>query len=62
MNMKLNVLPMLTKKQKKLREKENGWVLDCVSEEKAKLKPYNTVADKFVKNFITRIPKRKKIK
>jgi RecA-family ATPase len=62
MNVKLSVLPTLTKKQKKLREKENGWVLDCSSEEKVKLKPYNFAAEKFVKHFVIRIPKKKKAK
>jgi hypothetical protein len=62
MSGKLASLPMLTKKQMKLRQKEKGWVLDCASEQKAKLKPYNAVADKFVKHSVLRIPKKKKFK
>jgi hypothetical protein len=62
MNVKLSVLPTLTKKQKKLREKENGWVLDCNSEEKVRLKPYNFAAETFEKYFVIRTPKKKKTK
>jgi hypothetical protein len=48
------------RKVRELRAKENGWVLDCVNEAKAKLKPYSAASDKYFKHFVVRVPKRKK--
>jgi hypothetical protein len=62
MRTKVSVLPKLTKKQKKLLEKENGWVLNCISEKNTKLKPYNLAVDKLAKHFVVCIPKKKKVK
>lgn len=38
-----------------LKEKENGFVLDCLNEEKSKLKTYNTISDKYLNYFVIRV-------
>jgi hypothetical protein len=48
------------RRAKELHAKEGGWVLDCVNEVKAKLKPYNAASDKYFKHFVVRVPRRKK--
>lgn len=38
-----------------LREKENGFVLDCLNGEKTKLKSYNSINDKYLNYFVIRV-------
>lgn len=38
-----------------LKEKENGFVLDCLNEEKSKLKVYNSISDKYLNYFVIRV-------
>ena len=42
-------------KKKLLTEKENGFVLDCLNQQKSSLKSYNTIHDKFLNYFIVRV-------
>jgi hypothetical protein len=41
--------------RKVLQEKENGFVLDCLNEQKAKLKHYNSISDKYLNYFVIRV-------
>lgn len=38
-----------------LKEKENGFVLDCLNEEKSKLQTYNSISDKYLNYFVIRV-------
>ena len=47
----------------KIKEKEKGFVLDCLNEKQSKLQNYNTISDKFLNYFVIRVhPNRKNIK
>lgn len=36
-------------------------MLDCINEDKSKLKPYSSIKDKYLKYFVVRVPKKKKM-
>ena len=61
---KLSPLPYsksMRKRQRQiLKEKENNWVLDCINENKSKLKPYSSLRDKYLKYFVIGVPKKKR--
>lgn len=41
--------------RRELREKENGFVLDCLNQQKSHLKSYNSTSDKFLHYFVIRV-------
>lgn len=47
----------------KIKKKEEGFVLDCLNEQKSKLQNYNSISDKFLNYFVIRVhPNRKTVK
>ena len=55
--------PKKSRKYRKMnqrKEKENNWVLDCINEEKPKLKPYTPLQDQYLKYFLVGVVKRKR--
>ena len=61
---KLSPLPYsknMRKRQRQIKkEKDNNWVLDCINENKSKLKPYSSLRDKYLKYFVIGVPKKKR--